>query len=90
MDELDVQGCEEGLRDRVVQAGAQPPHRAGEAGLSQQCLEGPGGVGAATVGMMDKFLARYRSPAVQGHAQRVPGQCGVQHSRRAPADGLSE
>ena len=89
VDELDLQGCEEGLRDGVVQAGARPPHRAGDAGLSQQCLEGPGGVGAATVGMVDTFLAPCRSPAVQGHAQRVPGQCGVQHRRRAPSDDPS-
>ena len=66
MDELDLQGCEEGLRDSVVKAGAQPPHRTGDAGLSQQCPEVPGGVGAATVGMTDTFLARYRSPAVRG------------------------
>ena len=46
MDEPDLQGCEEGLRDGVVQAGARPPHGAGDAGLSQQDLESPGGVGA--------------------------------------------
>ena len=66
VDELDLQGFKEGVSDRVVQACARPPLGAGGAGLSQQCLEGPGGVGAATVGMMDKFLARYRSPAVRG------------------------
>ena len=88
MDELDLQGCEEGLRDSVVQAGAQPPRRTGDAGLSQQCPEGPGGVGAAVAGMMDTLLAPGWSPAVRGHAQRVPGRCGVQLSRRAPTDGL--
>ena len=66
MDELDLHGCEEGLRDSVVQAGAQPPHGTGDAGPPQQGLESPTGLGAATVGMVDKFLARYRSPAVRG------------------------
>jgi len=73
VDELNLQGCKEGLRDGVVQAGAPPPHRASDAGLSQQCPEGLGGLGAATVGMVDEFLAPGRSPALQGHAHRVPG-----------------
>lgn len=37
-------------------------------GLSQLSLESPCGVCAATVGMVDMFPARYRSPVVQGQA----------------------
>ena len=41
MDEFDLQSCEAGLCDGVVQAGARPSHGAGDAGLSQQGLGNP-------------------------------------------------
>jgi len=80
VDVFDLHVCEDGLRESVVKAGALSPHVVGDAGMSTHCLEGPGVVGAATVGTVVMFLARGRSVMLRGHPQPVSRHCGVQQS----------
>src|SRR4051794_22739093 len=87
VDVLRLEGGEEALHGRIIEAVAAPAHGLGDTVPLQHGAVGLGGVLHATVAMVEQ--PRWRVMVLEGHDQRVDAEPGLQVVRHGPADDLA-